>query len=65
MESRRNVELSLLLLALILSIGAYVIVGLVADNTVPSGTLGYGGSSRRPRAHGREPSDRGPVTEGQ
>ena len=44
MESRRNVELSLLLLALILSIGAYVIVGLVADNTVPSGTLGYGGT---------------------
>jgi cell division protein FtsW (lipid II flippase) len=43
-ESRRNVELSLLLLALILSIGAYVIVGLVADNTVPSGTLGYGGT---------------------
>lgn len=42
MESRRNVELSLLLLALILSIGAYVIVGLTAQNKVPSGTLGYG-----------------------
>jgi len=41
-ESRRNVELSLLLLALILSIGAYVIVGLTANNRVPSGTLGYG-----------------------
>jgi cell division protein FtsW (lipid II flippase) len=41
-QSRRNVELSLLLLALILSVGAYVIVGLVADNRVPSGTLGYG-----------------------
>jgi cell division protein FtsW (lipid II flippase) len=41
-ESRRNVELSLLLLALILSIGAYVIVGLTAQNKVPSGTLGYG-----------------------
>jgi cell division protein FtsW (lipid II flippase) len=41
-ESRRNVELSLLLLALILSVGAYVIVGLVADNKVPAGTLGYG-----------------------
>ena len=38
MESRRNVELSLLLLALILSVGAYVIVGLVADNEVPSGS---------------------------
>ena len=42
MESRRNVELSLLLLALILSIGAYVIVGLAADNRVPAGSLGYG-----------------------
>ncbi len=42
MESRRNVELSLLLLALILSVGAYLIVGLVADNKVPSGSLGYG-----------------------
>ncbi|HZD01069.1 MAG TPA: FtsW/RodA/SpoVE family cell cycle protein [Actinomycetes bacterium] len=42
MESRRNVELSLLLLSLILSIGAYVIVGLTANNRVPSGTLGYG-----------------------
>jgi cell division protein FtsW (lipid II flippase) len=42
LESRRNVELSLLLLALILSVGAYVIVGLVADNKVPAGTLGYG-----------------------
>jgi cell division protein FtsW (lipid II flippase) len=42
LESRRNVELSLLLLALILSIGAYVIVGLTAQNKVPSGTLGYG-----------------------
>jgi cell division protein FtsW (lipid II flippase) len=41
-ESRRNVELSLLLLSLILSIGAYVIVGLTANNRVPSGTLGYG-----------------------
>ena len=30
MESRRNVELSLLLLALILSVGAYVIVGPVS-----------------------------------
>ncbi len=42
MESRRNVELSLLLLALILSVGAYVVVGLTAQNRVPSGTLGYG-----------------------
>ena len=42
MESRRNVELSLLLLALILSVGAYVIVGLAADNEVPSGSAGYG-----------------------
>lgn len=42
MESRRNVELSLLLLSLILSVGAYVIVGLTANNRVPSGTLGYG-----------------------
>lgn len=42
MESRRNTELSLLLLALILSVGAYVIVGLAADNRVPAGSLGYG-----------------------
>ena len=42
MESRRNVELSLLLLALILSVGAYVIVGLAADNEVPAGSAGYG-----------------------
>lgn len=42
MESRRNVELSLLLLALILSVGAYVVVGLAHDNKVPSGSLGYG-----------------------
>jgi cell division protein FtsW (lipid II flippase) len=41
-ESRRNVELSLLLLALILSVGAYVIVGLAADNEVPAGSAGYG-----------------------
>jgi cell division protein FtsW (lipid II flippase) len=44
LESRRNVELSLLLLALILSVGAYVVVGLVADNQVPAGTVGYGGT---------------------
>jgi cell division protein FtsW (lipid II flippase) len=41
-ESRRNVELTLLLLALVLSVGGYIVVGLVADNTVPSGSLGYG-----------------------
>jgi cell division protein FtsW (lipid II flippase) len=41
-ESRRNVELTLLLLALILAVGAYVIVGLVADNEVPAGSVGYG-----------------------
>jgi cell division protein FtsW (lipid II flippase) len=41
-ESRRNVELSLLLLALILSIGAYLVVGLTAQNKIPSGTIGYG-----------------------
>jgi len=41
-ESRRNVELTLLLLALILSVGAYVVVGLAADNKVPSGSIGYG-----------------------
>jgi len=41
-ESRRNVELTLLLLALILSIGAYVVVGLAHDNKVPSGSVGYG-----------------------
>ena len=35
-------ELSLLLLALILSIGAYLVVGLTAQNKIPSGTLGYG-----------------------
>ncbi|HYY80002.1 MAG TPA: FtsW/RodA/SpoVE family cell cycle protein [Actinomycetes bacterium] len=42
MESRRNVELTLLLLALVLSVGAYVIVGLAADNEVPAGSAGYG-----------------------
>ncbi|HEV8648627.1 MAG TPA: FtsW/RodA/SpoVE family cell cycle protein [Actinomycetes bacterium] len=42
MESRRNVELTLLLLALVLSVGGYIVVGLVADNTVPAGSLGYG-----------------------
>jgi len=41
-ESRRNVELTLLLLALVLSVGGYIVVGLVADNTVPAGSLGYG-----------------------
>ncbi len=39
---RLAVELSLLLLALILSVGAYVIVGLAADSEVPSGSAGYG-----------------------
>jgi cell division protein FtsW (lipid II flippase) len=42
LESRRNVELTLLLLALVLSVGAYVIVGLAADNEVPAGSAGYG-----------------------
>jgi len=42
MESRRNVELTLLLLALVLSVGGYIVVGLVADNKVPAGSLGYG-----------------------
>ena len=42
MESRRNVELTLLLLALILSVGAYVVVGLAHDNKVPAGSVGYG-----------------------
>jgi cell division protein FtsW (lipid II flippase) len=41
-ESRRNVELTLLLLALVLSVGGYIVVGLVADNQVPAGSLGYG-----------------------
>ena len=42
MQSRRNLELTLLILALILSVAGYVIVGLVADNRVPAGSLGYG-----------------------
>ena len=42
MQSRRNLELTLLILALILSVAGYMIVGLVADNRVPAGSLGYG-----------------------
>jgi cell division protein FtsW (lipid II flippase) len=41
-RSRRNVELSLLVLALLLSVGGHMIVGLVADNRIPAGSLGYG-----------------------
>jgi cell division protein FtsW (lipid II flippase) len=41
-QSRRNLELTLLILALILSVAGYVIVGLVADNRVPAGSVGYG-----------------------
>jgi cell division protein FtsW (lipid II flippase) len=44
MPSRRNIELTLLILALILSVGAYVIVGLSQDNRIPAGFLVYGGT---------------------
>jgi cell division protein FtsW (lipid II flippase) len=41
-SARRNTELGLLILAMLLALGAYVLVGLGIDGTVPVGLLGYG-----------------------
>jgi cell division protein FtsW (lipid II flippase) len=42
MQSRRNVELSLLIIALALTVGAHVIVGLTHDNRIPLTVVAYG-----------------------
>jgi cell division protein FtsW (lipid II flippase) len=42
MQSRRNVELTLLILALALTVGAHVIVGLTHDNRIPLNVVTYG-----------------------
>jgi cell division protein FtsW (lipid II flippase) len=41
-RARRNVELGLLILAIFLAVGAYALVGLGRDQTVPPGVAGYG-----------------------
>ncbi len=41
-RARRNVELGLLILAIVLAVGAYALVGLGRDGTVPPGVAGYG-----------------------
>lgn len=41
-QSRRNVELSLLIIALVLTVGAHIIVGLTADNRIPLNVMAYG-----------------------
>jgi cell division protein FtsW (lipid II flippase) len=41
-RARRNVELGLLILAIVLAVGAYALVGLGRDDTVPPGVAGYG-----------------------
>lgn len=41
-RSRRNTELALLILAVVLAVSAYVLVGLGVDGEVPSGVAGYG-----------------------
>lgn len=41
--SRRNAELGLIILALIVGIGAYAAVGLGVDGSVPANIYGYGG----------------------
>jgi cell division protein FtsW (lipid II flippase) len=41
-RSRRNTELGLLILAIVLAVGAYALVGLGRDGAVPSGVAGYG-----------------------
>jgi cell division protein FtsW (lipid II flippase) len=42
MQSRRNVELTLLIIALALTVGAHVIVGLTHDNRIPLNVVTYG-----------------------
>jgi cell division protein FtsW (lipid II flippase) len=41
-RARRNTELALLILAMILAVGAYALVGLGLDGEVPVGLAGYG-----------------------
>ncbi len=41
-RSRRNAELGLLILGLLISLGAYALVGLGLDGKVPAGVAGYG-----------------------
>jgi cell division protein FtsW (lipid II flippase) len=41
-RARRNTELALLILAIILAVGAYALVGLGLDGEVPVGLAGYG-----------------------
>lgn len=41
-RSRRNTELALLALAIVLSLGSYALVGLGLDGAVPAGVAGYG-----------------------
>lgn len=41
-RSRRNTELGLLILAVLLALGAYALVGLGQNGEVPAGVIGYG-----------------------
>jgi cell division protein FtsW (lipid II flippase) len=41
-RARRNTELALLILAIVLAVGAYALVGLGLDGEVPVGLAGYG-----------------------
>ncbi|HYH27873.1 MAG TPA: FtsW/RodA/SpoVE family cell cycle protein, partial [Actinomycetota bacterium] len=41
-RGRRNTELALLVLVIILAVGAYALVGLGRDRQVPVGIFGYG-----------------------
>jgi cell division protein FtsW (lipid II flippase) len=41
-RSRRNTELGLLILAVLLAVGSYALVGLGVDGAVPAGVAGYG-----------------------
>jgi cell division protein FtsW (lipid II flippase) len=41
-RGRRNTELALLILAIVLAVGAYALVGLGRDGQVPVGVAGYG-----------------------
>jgi cell division protein FtsW (lipid II flippase) len=41
-RARRNTELALLILAIVLAVGAYALVGLGVDGEVPVGLAGYG-----------------------
>ncbi|MGH2737979.1 MAG: FtsW/RodA/SpoVE family cell cycle protein, partial [Actinomycetota bacterium] len=41
-RARRNTELALLILAILLAVGAYALVGLGLEGEVPVGLAGYG-----------------------